>query len=203
VFPDTKITTDADGKETEEVKGYYVLMFKSRNDRKELMDDVRHILFSFEGGTTDDEGNTTYSAEEKAAAKKEAEDLLKKWQEGEATEESFIALVKDNSDDTGSVENGGLFEDIHPDSNYVENFLNWAIDDTRKVGDTGIVETEYGYHVMYYVGNSELTYRDYLIKQDITADDMEKWYNGIVDPITVVEGDSSRINKDLVYSPAQ
>ncbi len=200
VFPYTTTSTDDDGNEVETVDGYYVLMFHSRNDRKELMDNVRHILFQFEGGTTDDDGNTTYSDEEKAAAKEEAEALLQQWKDGDATEESFIELVADNTDDSGSAETGGLYEDIHPDSDYVENFLNWAIDDARQVGDTEIVETEYGYHVMYYVGNSDLTYRDYLIKEDMTAEEMEEWYNSIVDAVTVVEGDSSRINKDLVYS---
>jgi hypothetical protein len=34
----------------------------------------------------------------------------------------------------------------------VTNFRDWAVDDQRKPGDTGLVETEYGYHVMYYVG---------------------------------------------------
>lgn len=203
VFPSTSTSTDADGKETEVVNGYYVLMFLSRNNNLEKLANVRHILFNFEGGTKDDEGNTTYSDEEKAATKKKAEDLLQQWKDGEATEESFIALVKDNTDDTASAETGGLYEEIHRESNYVENFRAWAIDSSRKAGDTGIVESDYGYHLMYYVGDDELTYRDFMIKNDMTEEDVTEWYEGILETVTVVEGNDSKINKDLVYAPAQ
>lgn len=201
-FPSTSTSTDADGKETEVVNGYYVLLFHSRNDNLEKLSNVRHILIGFEGGTTDDEGNTTYSDEEKAAAKAKADELLKQWKDGEATEESFIALVKDNTDDEASAETGGLYEDIHRESNFAPNFLNWSIDDTRKAGDTGVVESDYGYHIMYYVGEDELTYRDFMIKEEMTNNDVSEWYEGIIEATTVVEGDSSKINKDLVFSPA-
>jgi len=117
-----------------------------------LVSSVRHILIAPEGGQTDEEtGETTYSDKELAAAKKKAEKLLKEWKKGEATEESFAALVNENTDDTGSAETGGLYEGITPTSNYVENFLKWSVDMSRKTGDTDIVETEFGYHIMYFV----------------------------------------------------
>ena len=33
----------------------------------------------------------------------------------------------------------------------VEEFNDWIFDENRKPGDTDIVETVYGYHVMYFV----------------------------------------------------
>lgn len=200
-FPSTSKTT-VDGQEKEVVNGYYVLMFKSRNDNMEKVDDVRHLLVNFEGGTTDDKGNTTYSDAEKATAKAAAEALLKQWKDGEATEESFIKLVHDNTDDTASAETGGLYEDVHRDSNYVESFRSWAIDSSRKVGDTGIVESPYGYHIMYYVGEGDLTYRDYMIKNELIAADMEKWHTGIIDGTTFVEGDTEYIKLDMIFQAA-
>ncbi len=197
VFPSK--TTDASGNET--VTGYYVLMFQSRNDDLEPLANVRHILISFEGGTTDDKGNKTYSDEEKATAKTKAEALLQQWKDGEATEESFIALVKDNTGDTASKETGGLYEDIYNKANYETAFLNWSINTDRKAGDTGIVETSYGYHIMYYVGDDELTNRDYQITQKLIADDMKVWEDGILGAVTATKGNDSRINKDLVYQP--
>lgn len=117
-----------------------------------MISDVRHILIQPEGGTVDETtGMTVYSDEEKAAAKKEAEKILKEWKKGEATEESFAQLATTYTDDGGSKTTGGLYEDIAPGASYVENFLNWAIDMSREVGDTDIVETEFGYHIMYYV----------------------------------------------------
>ena len=35
----------------------------------------------------------------------------------------------------------------------VETFNDWIYDENRKEGDTGVVETDYGAHAMYFVGN--------------------------------------------------
>ena len=116
---------------------------------------VRHILIAPEGGTTDESGNTTYSEEEWAAAKAEAQRILDEWKNGDATEESFAALVPTYTDDGGSAATGGLYEDVNIDAGYVENFKVWASDASRKIGDTGIVETEFGYHIMYFVSGAD------------------------------------------------
>ena len=134
-IPEEVTEENEDGNEVTSVNGYYVILFQGRNDNQEKMSNVRHLLVKFSGGTEDDEGNVTYSDEEKAAAKEKADGYLKTWKEGAATEESFIELVKAHSEDT-SAETGGLFENINRDSNYVPNFLNWSIDESRKTGDT-------------------------------------------------------------------
>ena len=118
-----------------------------------MVSDVRHILIMPKGGTVNEEtGRTEYNDEEKAAAKAEAERILQEWKDGEATDESFALLANTYSEDGGSNTTGGLYEDIVPGDNYVESFLNWSVDMSRQTGDTDIVETEYGYHVMFYVG---------------------------------------------------
>ena len=180
VIPNEITSTDADGKEIKTTTGYYVVVFRSRNENLRPLANVRHLLVKFEGGKTGTDGNITYSDTEKAAAKVEAERLYEEWKNGEMTEESFIALIKKHTDDA-SKEIGGLYEDIHPQSSYVETFLNWSIDPDRKVGDTGIIVSEYGYHIMFYSSDDELTYRDYLVREDMRAEDLEEWYNGIVD----------------------
>ncbi len=199
-IPEEVTETNEDGNEVTSVDGYYVILFQGRDDNLDKMSNVRHLLVNFIGGTTDDEGNTTYSDEEKAATKEKAEEYLNTWKEGAATEESFIELVKAHSEDTGSAETGGLYENIHRDSSYVPNFLSWSIDESRKAGDTGVVETEYGYHVMYYAGDSELSYRDSLITVDIQTEDLEKWYNDIVGKSTATKGDLSLIDTHLTIS---
>lgn len=200
-IPNTSTSENEAGEEVTVTNGYYVIIFQSRHDNTEPMANVRHLLVSFEGGTEDEEtGEKVYSDEEKASAKAEAEGYLKTWQEGDATEESFIELVKEHSDDS-SAEDGGLFEDIHPDSNYVPNFLNWAISAERKAGDAEVIETEYGYHVMYYVGDDELSYRDYMISNEMRAADQEEWYNGVLEPITATQGDISKMSLDLIINP--
>ena len=177
-------TTDEDGKET--INGYYTVYFIERNDNEMLLQNVRHILAKFEGGTTDENGTTTYSDAEKAAAKEAAEQILADWQAGEATEESFAALANEKSDD-GDGTTGGLYENVYP-GQMVVNFNDWCFDEARTAGDTGIVETEYGYHVMYYVGASEQTYRNYMIENTLRSEDVEAWYTAIVEAQTLTDG---------------
>lgn len=148
----TRLTpSDAD------IEAYFdenVETFKEQGITKDggFVSSVRHILISPEGGTENEEtGEVTYSEKELKAAQDKAEALLAKWKEGEATEQSFADLVKDNTDDTGSAETGGLYEDVSPVSSYVEEFRAWAVDPERKEGDTDIVKTQFGYHIMYFV----------------------------------------------------
>ena len=194
-------TTDAEGEETSSVSGYYVVLFQGMTDNARPVGNVRHLLVKFSGGTEDEHGHTTYSDEEKAAAKEKADGYLKTWLDGEKTEESFIELVKEHSDDTSASE-GGLFEDITPKSSYVPNFLNWSIDENRKVGDTEVIESEYGYHVMYYVGASELNYRDTMISDDMRAEDLEEWYDGILESMEAGFADLKHIDQSKVIAPA-
>ena len=116
-----------------------------------LISSVRHILIQPKGGTTNENGETTYSEEEWATALSEAERIVKQWEEGEATEESFATLANTYSEDGGSNTTGGLYEDIHIDASFVPEFKNWAIDFNRKPGDVEIVQTTFGYHIMYFV----------------------------------------------------
>lgn len=119
--------------------------------------DVRHILISPEGGTTDDAGVTTYSDAEWAAAEQKANEVLNEWLAGDATEDSFAALAQVHSVDPGSSANGGLYEDVYV-GQMVEPFENWCFDESRQQGDYGIVKTDYGYHIMYFVGSDLVWY---------------------------------------------
>lgn len=111
--------------------------------------DVRHCLVEFEA---EDSSNVT--EKEKEAAQKKAQALLDEWLAGDKTEESFTAMVKENTADEASKETGGLYEGIRTTDNYVASFEEWSFDDARKAGDYGIVETEYGYHIMYFVSDN-------------------------------------------------
>ncbi len=101
---------------------------------------VRHILFQ--------PADTSKDADWKDAENK-ANEIYQQWLKGEATEESFGELAKEHSSD-GSAVYGGLYEDI-PEGYMVQPFNDWCLDKTRKPGDHGIVKTEFGYHIMYFV----------------------------------------------------
>ena len=194
--PSTTTTVDANGNEVEQIIGFYVVMFNSSNDNTYPLANVRHILAAYEGGTTDSStGVTTYTDEEKAAAKAAAEEIYNEWKNGAATEENFAQLANEKSA-AGNGTTGGLYENVYP-GQMVGAFEDWCFDD-RKVGDTGIVETEYGYHVMYYCGDSETTYRDYLITNDLTKADYSAWYTALLEAVTATEDNTKYISTDLI-----
>ena len=174
-----------------------MMMFGSVNPNTDPLPSIRHILVGYEGGTADENGMITYSDEEKAAAKEKAEALLKTFNEGEKTEEAFAKLATENTTDPGSKENGGLYENIYP-GQMVPSFDEWSFADGRKAGDTGIVESDYGYHVMYSCGQGELSFRDLQITQELTNEAMQTWYDDLMEKTTTVDGDTSRIRTNVV-----
>ena len=197
VIPYTTTTTAEDGTETTNTLGYYVVQFVSRDDNNTKLVNVRHILAEFEGGTTDENGTKVYSDAEKQAAKDKIDKVYADWKAGDATEDSFKALVADNTDDDASSSTGGLYEDVYP-GQMVKNFNDWCFDEARQAGDCEIVETEYGYHLIYFVSTDDVTYRNYMIENTMRADDHEAWYNGLVDAVTTAALNTSRLDTDLV-----
>lgn len=112
--------------------------------------DVRHILVCPKGGTEDDTGSVTYSDDEWETCRAAAQKILDQYLAGDKTEESFAQLATEYTEDPGSMSTGGLYSDVRV-GQMVEPFENWCMDTSRKSGDTGLVQTTYGYHVMYYV----------------------------------------------------
>ena len=109
-----------------------------------------------------------------AAAKEKADNIYQQWQDGDATEESFAALAEEYSEDTGSKSNGGLYERVS-EGDMVTEFNDWALDAARQSGDTGIVETTYGYHIMYYVGDNELVKWQAQVYDKLKSDAYDEW----------------------------
>ena len=130
---------------------YYVVRFENRYLDETPTASVRHILITPET----DEGADEPTQEQLDAAQAEAQALLDQWAAGEATEESFAALAEANSDDSGSASDGGLISGISANSSLVTSFRDWAMDPDRQPGDTGLVESDYGWHVMYYVADGD------------------------------------------------
>ena len=136
-----------------ESTGGYSVLYLSALPHKDTTKpvDVRHILFQFES-ETDDSGNTVaLTDQEKETYLQKAHEVYDEYLKN-PTEDHFAELAEKNSADTGSNTNGGLYEEVKV-GDMVTEFNDWCFDPARKPGDTGIVETTYGYHIMYYVGN--------------------------------------------------
>ena len=185
--------------DSEVTNGYYVVRFESSTDNNFAMKNVRHILVAFEGGTTNSTtGVTTYTEEEMDKAQDEAERLLAGWiAAGDLSEESFAELAKKNSDDNASA--GGLYEDIYP-GQMVSTFNDWCFDPARQVGDYEIIETDYGYHIMFFVGDSETTFLDFMLNNAMRNEEVENWHNELVEAIEVTTVTTKHILMDMVLS---
>lgn len=117
--------------------------------------DVRHVLIVPEGGTQGTDG-TTYTDEAWEACRQEAQALLDEWVSGGADETSFSEMAVAHSADS-SASAGGLIENI-PEGKMVAEFEDWCFDESRAPGDYGLVRTQYGYHLMYFVNSREKWY---------------------------------------------
>ena len=117
--------------------------------------DVRHILILPEGATVETVTTEEFSDEAWAAGEQKAQEILDAWLSGDKTEDSFATLANENSADSGSNTNGGLYSGV-TEGQMVEAFNDWCFDDSRQVGDYGIVKTQYGYHIMYFCGSQLL-----------------------------------------------
>ena len=141
--------------------GYYAVLFHSRSRNDYHTVSVRHILVSDE---------------------ETANDVLKQYTDGEQTEEAFAALAAANSTDSNA-SSGGLYTGIYR-GQMVSEFEDWCFDPSRQAGDTGIVQTSYGYHVMYFVGTSENPYWYDQAENSLKSAAYSDWYAAITDGIT-------------------
>ena len=164
--------------------GYYVVYFVDRNDNDYNTKNVRHILFATNSLSVDEfETEEAYEAaleELKAEKLAQAEDIYAQWKAGGATEESFAQLADEYSEDGSE---GGLYEDVHLNQ-MVKAFNDWCFDAERKAGDTDIVETEYGYHIMYFIGDGE-KYCDSIADEQLRSADYSAWIEDAVSTFTV------------------
>ncbi len=180
----------------EGTSSYNVIMVLKTPYRDEsIKKNVRHILFT----------KDKYETDEKA--KEMAEKIYDEWKKGEATEDSFAALAKvHNADsDSGSAANGGLCTDVY-EGQMVPEFNDWVFDPARKTGDTDIVKTTYGYHIMYFVSDSipawkssvdtVLRRNDYSekyaeLEKTVTIEFDDDYINTIPDPTEEIEPDDT------------
>ena len=138
---------------------------------------VRHILVTPESTTAED-GTTSISDEAWAAAEAEAQKIYDEWQNVDPTESYFAGLAAMHSEDPGSQNNGGLYEDVYP-GQMVPEFNDWCFADGRAAGDTGIVKTSYGYHIMYFVSEGEYAYWELAAGDMLTSQKMSDFVANI------------------------
>lgn len=167
---DTTVITESGGSS---YSVYYLVKEAYRDETPSRS--VRHILI----GT---------SAYDDAQAK--ADEVYKNWEDSGFSLDTFASLVTEYSSDTGSLTTGGLYENVMP-GEMITEFNDWLFDDARKPGDHGIVETDYGYHIMYYVGEGEPKW---------VCDADEALRDNAYSAMLQENADSIEMDADVIYS---
>lgn len=176
---------------------YTVLLFHGRERHEYNTVDVRHILLRVDTTGLNSEDDSYESEVEalKLTTENEAKDLLKQWESGDKTEDSFAALAGEHSDDSTSKGNGGLYTRIAKNE-MVPGFNEWIFAEGRKAGDTGVVYDENtGYHVMYFVGENAPAWQ---VQVDSTLRDKAygDWSASIVKDMVAEEGTGMKYVKN-------
>lgn len=147
----------------DESAGYIYIVLKTSKASVEENETytVRHILVAPESGSNSSSSTSEkaeYTDEQWAAAKKKADSILAKFNKTNKSEYEFAKLAEQYSTDSASTSSGsndsfgGLYESVTL-GQMVPDFEKWSIDDSRKYGDTGIVKSDYGYHIMFFIND--------------------------------------------------
>ncbi|GED60568.1 peptidylprolyl isomerase [Brevibacillus formosus] len=117
---------------------------------------VRHILISTEKRTPEE-------------ALKISNDLVARLKKGE----DFAKLATEFTDDPGSKQSGGLYENADV-TQWVQEFKEASL--TQKVGEVGPpVKTNFGYHIIKVENRKEKTFDE--MKEQLRASSLEKAYD--------------------------
>ncbi len=149
---------DANVPTAEEVEAYFTeneqAYAESGLTRDSKTVDIRHVLIMPEGADSSNIRSETFDEAAWETSRVKAEELLAQWEQGDKSEDSFAALAMEHSQD-GSAADGGLYTEV-TQGQMVEAFDSWCFDASRQTGDYGLVETEFGYHLMYFVDSHAL-----------------------------------------------
>ena len=135
---------------------YIVVLYVDRTREEVETVNVHHILIGATTEISDDltDEEKAEAEKAKAEAKQKAEEILDEFKAGANTVEAFEALGDKYAKDADEVAD---YQNIVP-GEMVETFDAWIFDEARQVGDVAVVETSYGYHVIYFDGAGELAY---------------------------------------------
>jgi parvulin-like peptidyl-prolyl isomerase len=142
---------------------------------------VRHILISKEGYDRSQE----LTQADYDLLKIEAMDVWEAFMDGEQTEDAFSQLAQEKSKDQGSASNGGLYANISSEQSaqFVKPFRDWCEDAARKPGDTGLVKTQFGYHVMYFQGHADEAELTNTIRETLRDEHVNAWSTAIMNEV--------------------
>lgn len=104
------------------------------------------------------DGKVSCSEEAWQACQTKAEELLTNWKnKTKGTEATFAEMANKNSQDTGTALDGGAYHQLRQ-GQLIPELDSWCFDPERQPGDTTIIRTEYGCHILYFTGSTDIWY---------------------------------------------
>lgn len=146
---------------------YFVTEAAHRDEYK--LRDVGHILFKVDDEKETDAGVSYKTFEEAEAAAKALLETIKA--ETDLTKEKFEEFGKVTHD------SNVFYEDVNK-GDMVAEFEDWLFA-AETVGELGLVKTEYGWHIMYYGGESEDSAWRIDAEDGATNEDIGEWFEAL------------------------
>ena len=168
----------------DDVNGVAIIMFADRDGNDYRMAEMRQILimreqvwpWMFEEGEEDPEYiEATESAEREM--RERASTVYELFTAGGATEALLIELMDEHSDDFVP---GGHYTEItkmHGHNKMVPEIEDWLFAPGRSVGDFALIETHFGYHLVYFSGHGKI-FRDFLADSSLRNTSHGEWIDG-------------------------
>ena len=164
---DDKSMTDA-----EKAKGNYTLtvyyVTKSAYRDETILRNVGHILFKVDT-TGKEEGTFKTFDEAKAEADKILAEIKAAAQDGVVSKEKFEEFGKEHTSDSNV-----FYENVNK-GQMDEEFETWLFD-AKTVGEMGLVKTTYGWHIMFYNGETGTPAWKFSAHSAAAEADTKTWY---------------------------
>ncbi len=158
---------------------------------EEITKDVSHILIKVETQKVPTYTNPTDAQKQEierieAENKKAFED---KKPDAEKILNDFNALTEKDREAfekfaEGKNEDSNHSYDAVRKGEMVAEFEDWLFHEDRKEGDTGLVETEYGWHIMYFAGDNNPVWKVDAINAHV-SDAFDEWYDALPHKVTI------------------
>lgn len=126
-------------------------------EEDEILVDFRHILAIPENASVAQDGTVTAGEEDWENAYDEVYGLYVRAQYNSFPEDTFAEWANASSDDEGSRLNGGLYSGIHR-GQLTDVLDSWLFDPARRPGDRAMLQSDCGWHLMYFSGSTTARY---------------------------------------------
>lgn len=163
-----------------------MLLYFIKRERPEKPDfTTRHILLMLDQSKDLEEAKTE--------AQKKVDEILKEYKEKGESEDAFAELAEKYSEDPGSKDKGGLYENVRPGS-FIPEYEAWSLDPSRKEGDVETIFTDNqaykGFHIIYFKKIGRPVWKT-AVQQALASEKFNAWIKDNKDKMsfeTVAEG---------------